>query len=99
MTKPNTAAAWQQGTDVGINVTVRPGARQDALRELRADSVRLDVKAPPEKGEANEGVVKFFARLFKKPLSDVSIRFGHTSRKKVVLIHNAVLSEILSLLT
>ena len=43
----------------------------------------VSVKAEPEKGKANQEVIKLFTREFKKP---AKIVMGFTSKKKVIEI-------------
>ena len=61
--------------------------------KLNKDFIRTEngkivvgIKAKPEKGKANEEVIKKVARHLKVPISSVRIVLGRTSRKKVVEI-------------
>lgn len=54
--------------------------------EVEGDKITIGVKARPEKGKANEELVKKIALHFKAPVSSVRIVSGRTSRKKVVEI-------------
>lgn len=77
---------WQDGPDVMIRVRVHPGAKRDAIIKEHDQSLRVDIKAPPERGSANEGLARFFAHLFSLPMASVEVRHGHTSRNKIVAL-------------
>ncbi len=47
-------------------------------------SYKVDVKAPPVEGKANEAVCKVLAEFFKKPKSSVRVVCGATNSRKVV---------------
>lgn len=69
-------------------ITVQPGARKDEVVGLYGDPVRLKVKisAPPVDGAANEGLVKFLAKLLGVSKSKIQILRGETSKQKDLLI-------------
>ena len=54
--------------------------------EITGDKIIAGVKAKPEKGKANEELVKKLAWHFKVPISSVRIVSGRTSRNKVIEI-------------
>lgn len=55
---------------------------------IRTENGRIivGIRAKPEKGKANEEVIKKVARYLKVPVSSVRIILGRTLRKKVVEI-------------
>jgi uncharacterized protein len=87
------SAVWQDGNAVVICFTVRPGAKKNAFIKEHDHSIRIDIHAAPEKGKANESLLRFVASTFHKPLSSVILRQGHSSRKKVVSISDFSLSD------
>lgn len=67
-----------------LSVKVIPNASKTELREVLSDGVqKIAVSAPPEKGKANEELLRFF----KKELGrNVKIVGGETSRKKLLFV-------------
>ena len=49
-------------------------------------SYKVDVKAPPVEGKANEAVCEVIAEFFKKPKRSVRVVMGSTNSRKVVEI-------------
>jgi uncharacterized protein (TIGR00251 family) len=84
----------QDGADVVIRILVHAGAKRDAIVKEHDQSLRVDIKAPPERGAANDALIRFFAKLFSKPVSDVEVRHGHISRNKVLVVRNCLCSDI-----
>ena len=54
--------------------------------EIDGDKIIIGVKASPEKGKANEEIVRKIAKHFGVPKSAVRIISGVSSRKKIVEI-------------
>jgi uncharacterized protein len=48
------------------------------------DTMRIKIKAPPEKGKANEELVKFLSKHFNVPQSAILLKAGKNSAKKIV---------------
>lgn len=71
---------------------VTPGAKK---REIGFDQwrnvVTVKVKNPPKKGKANNEIIKRFKEFFDR---EVEIIAGHTSSKKVILVHDASEDEV-----
>ena len=109
-----TAAARGFGTDsatpgwirvgrgcVTVDIRVRPGAARSEF--LRADQRGLVVAvgAPPEKGKANNELVRMLARLAGVARSEVSVVRGATARSKSIRINasdpSAVAARLLAI--
>ncbi len=74
---------------MGILLTVRvqPGAQRTEVLGTMADgSLKVKLKAPPVRGEANRELVSLLASRFGVAESAVKIVRGHTSRIKMVSI-------------
>ena len=74
---------------MGVLVTVRvqPGAqRTEVLGTLADGSLKVRLKAPPVRGEANRELVSLLAGRYGVPESAVRIVRGQTSRIKVISI-------------
>lgn len=63
------------------NVSVK--LKKDFI-EVDGDKITVGVKAQPEKGKANDEVIKKLSKHFGVPKSAVRIISGTTSRKKMV---------------
>lgn len=92
------SSLWQDGSDVVIRVRVRPGAKRDAIVKEHDQALRVDIKASPERGNANDALIRFFARLFSIPVAAVEIRHGHVSRNKRIVLHNCVCANIVPII-
>ena len=68
-----------------IDIIVKPNSPKTEIRIFDSEkgAYRIDVKAHPEKGEANKEIVKYFTKILKK---DVRIISGLKSRRKVLRI-------------
>jgi len=69
-----------------LRVRVRPGAREESVRELSGDELEVRVSAPPQKGKANERVRELLAEHFGVSRSRVRILKGESSRRKLIEI-------------
>ncbi len=75
---------WEHCWMARLKLHVTPGAREEGVGGWHGESLRLKVRARPEKGRANEAVVRLLAKHLGVPRSSVSIVRGATSREKVV---------------
>lgn len=66
-----------------IKVIVKPNSPKTEITKQEKDILKLNVKAPPEKGKANKEVIKFFTKLLKK---QVKITKGFKSKEKILMI-------------
>ena len=69
-----------------VRVRVSPGARQDAIVGWRGDVLRVRVKAPPERGRANDAVCRLIARALGLRANAVSVAHGAASRDKALVV-------------
>ncbi len=67
-----------------LKLHVTPGAREEGIAGWRGQSLRLKVRARPEKGRANEAVIRLLASRLGVPRASLSIVGGATSRDKLV---------------
>ena len=72
------------GRSVRLRLRVSAGASRRRLAGVHGGALKLSVKAPPEKGRANEDVVSLVAETFGLAASEVEILSGEASRDKVV---------------
>lgn len=66
-----------------IRVKVRTNCPKTEIIENEGNFYKVNVRAAPEKGEANLEIVKFFSKLFKK---EVRIVKGFKSKEKVLRV-------------
>jgi uncharacterized protein (TIGR00251 family) len=83
---------YLEGRDgVSLHVRVKPGAREDAVLGVRGGELVVAVRARPEKGKANEDVIRLLSRQLRISRADVVLKRGGASLRKVfALPANAV---------
>ncbi|MEE8370228.1 MAG: DUF167 domain-containing protein [Dehalococcoidia bacterium] len=81
-----------------LNVRVTPGARQDSVAGWRGDTLRLRVRAAPERGKATEAACQLLADCLGVPANRVSLARGATSRDKLLHIQGLSDDEVRRLL-
>lgn len=69
-----------------VRLRVQPRAPRDELAEVRADCLRVRIKAPPVEGKANLALRRFVAETFGVSQSQVEVLAGDQSRNKRVLV-------------
>jgi uncharacterized protein len=67
-----------------LRLRVTPGARNAGIAGRHGDGWKVRVTAAPEKGRANDAVVRLLADVLGVARDDVTIVAGHGSRDKVV---------------
>lgn len=76
--------------EVYLRVKARPGAPATALRGImeseEGETLKIDVAAPPERGKANQELVKFLAKEFGVGKGKIRIISGHVEKIKLVKI-------------
>ncbi len=81
-----------------LKLHVSPGAREDRIVGWREGSLRLKVRARPEKGRANEAVLRLLAGRLGLCRASLSIVRGATSRDKLVQVDGLSEDELRTLL-
>lgn len=69
-----------------FKVKVIPKSARSEIVGWEGDVLKVRLKAVPEKGEANEELIRFLSRELKIAKSLITILRGHTSREKTVHI-------------
>ncbi len=67
-----------------LELHVQPGARKDEVLGFREGVLWVKVKAPPVKGQANDGLVEFLAEILSVPRSNLTIARGQGGRRKLI---------------
>jgi uncharacterized protein (TIGR00251 family) len=71
-----------------LRVHVTPGARQEEIVGWHGGSLRVKVRARPEKGRANQAVLRLLARGLGVAPANLSIVRGAASRDKLVEVED-----------
>ena len=69
-----------------LKVRVSPASRQDEIVGWMDDTLRVRVKAPPERGKANDAVLRLIASKLGLPAAQVTLKRGGGSRDKLLHI-------------
>ena len=69
-----------------INIKVHARSKRESVTELPDGSYKVEVKAPPVDGAANEAICELLAEHFHVHNRDVSVVSGATNNKKIVEI-------------
>lgn len=68
-------------------VKIKPRAKQEKIKQLDEAHFEVSVTEAPEKGRANDAVIKALAEHLKISQSRIFIISGHTSKQKVIEIY------------
>jgi uncharacterized protein len=71
---------------VTLRVRVKPGSSRSGPIRADPDAILIGLHSPPEKGRANDELVRIVARMAGVPPSSVTILRGTTSRQKLVQV-------------
>ena len=72
-----------------LKIKVTPhGSKTEILGTLPDGTIRIKLAAPPVDGAANDALIAFFAKECDVPKSKITIKNGHTSRLKTIIIDN-----------
>ena len=69
-----------------LKLKVVPKASRNAVTGWLGEELKMMVTAVPEKGKANQAVIKLLAKTLGLPKQDISITSGHSSTCKTVVI-------------
>ena len=69
-----------------LDVHVQPGARRSRIVGPHGDALKVAVSAPAVSGRANQAVLLAVAALLDVSIGDVSLTYGHRSRRKRVFV-------------
>jgi len=67
-----------------INVKVHARSKRESVTQQPDGSYKVEVKAPPVDGAANEAICELIAEHFHVHKRDVSVVMGSTNNKKVI---------------
>jgi uncharacterized protein (TIGR00251 family) len=67
-----------------LRLRVSPGATRTELAGRHGDAWKVRVSAAPERGRANDAVVRLLAERLRVPRASLSVVSGQASRDKVI---------------
>ncbi|RKX64419.1 MAG: YggU family protein [Thermodesulfobacteriota bacterium] len=79
---------------VVIKVKVQPKAQQDEILSIKGDRLRLRVKAPPQKGKANQACINLLAKVLSLNKREIKLISGVKAREKIFFIQNMRLDDL-----
>jgi len=83
-----------KGKNTLLSVYVQPRSSRNELAGLHDGALKLRLTTPPVDGKANKAVLAFLAKRLKVPKSSLSIKSGHKSRRKQVLIPSLLPEQV-----
>ena len=75
-----------RGRDIALRVRAKPGARADRIACIRDDSLVVEVRAAPERGRANEAVIRVLADALGFRASLITLKAGHAAPRKMFIL-------------
>jgi len=69
-----------------LKIKITPNSPKNEIIEHTKDYMRIRINAVPEKGRANEELIKFLSKHFDIPKSSIILKAGKNSPKKIVEI-------------
>ena len=82
---------------ISIDCWIQPKSSKTAFSGIHGESLKIKIAAPPEDGRANEELCSFLGKKLGIPKSAVTIRSGHSSRRKIVFCIGTTKEKLLSL--
>jgi hypothetical protein len=76
----------KDGKNLRLLVRVQPRSSRSGIEGIRDGALRIAVHAPPDKGAANEELIKVLAKALGLPKSTFEIVAGGKSRNKEIRI-------------
>jgi len=72
-----------------FKVKVEPGASRTCVRGVHAGGLKVAVQAPPEKGKANDALVRFLSSALACSRGELEVVSGASAREKHLLWRGA----------
>jgi len=72
--------------DFVLTLHIQPGAKRTEAVGLHGDAMKIKLAAAPVEGKANAALLNYLAECFEVPRSQVVLKQGEKSRRKVVII-------------
>jgi uncharacterized protein (TIGR00251 family) len=80
------ASGWYRfsGERLLLSLSVMPGGRRTVVVGRYGETLKIRIAAPAEDDKANTALIEFLSRSFHLPPSQIRIRTGRHTRRKVV---------------
>jgi len=65
-----------------LTAHVKPSARENSIEWIDEDTVKISITAHPEKGKANQAVIKLLSKELNVSKSSITLLRGSTARIK-----------------
>jgi len=82
-----------------LDIRVYPGAGKNEIKGFKDGVLDIRITAHPEKGKANEALIKYLSDILGIAKSSIQIRRGAASRRKSVVISGLDDKKLKELLT
>jgi len=69
-----------------LKVYLQPKSSKNEIVGPFRDGIKVKITAPPVEGKANEGLIRFLAKEWGIPSSEIEILRGHHSHEKTLKI-------------
>jgi uncharacterized protein (TIGR00251 family) len=93
---PDALALQPDGDALVLKVRAAPGASRERIVGIHGDALKVAVRAPPERGKANDGILALLAQALSIPTRDLALVSGDTSRDKRVRVAGLSRAELLA---
>ncbi|UCC17044.1 MAG: DUF167 domain-containing protein [Dehalococcoidales bacterium] len=81
-----------------LSIRVHPGAGKNMITGYTDGVLNVKITTRPEKGKANESLIKYLSNILSIAKSNIAIQKGTTSRNKLIMIQGISTSNAISLL-
>ena len=81
---------------IEFEVIAKPKSRKEGIAGVHDGALRIAITAAPEKGRANDAIVKVLSELLHVPAKSISIVSGQTSRRKRIRIDGVEADALLA---
>ena len=71
-----------------LKVKVKPNSKKTSVEKLEDESLKVNLKAPPVDGKANEELINVLSEFLKVSKSKIHIKAGKSSKEKLVEIYD-----------
>ena len=73
--------------EIYLRLKIKPGMGKSEIKgELEDETIKINIAAPPEKGKANNELIRFLAGVFDVAKNSVKIISGKTDSVKLIKI-------------
>ncbi|MBU0579563.1 MAG: YggU family protein [Candidatus Margulisbacteria bacterium] len=81
-----------------LSVRLQPKSSRNQIVGVYKDALKIKISAPPIKGQANEQVREFLAKIFNIAKSAVVLKQGEKSKDKVFLLKSISEEQVVSII-